>query len=141
MKMMIRLFVYVIAFVSVTGLNAQNPQRAQTTPEERAKRDVATIKEQLALTDSQTVKYEKIALKYAKMREELSSIPRDSMQLRRKKTTEMNDKKKLEVKPILSADQFAKYEKLPENSGRMGGGQRGGGGPRPGGGAGGPQQQ
>lgn len=117
MKALIKIFVIVFT-LSVGILNAQPPQR---TPEERAKRETERVKEQVALTDSQAVKYEQIALKYAKMRGVFRDIPRDSVALFRQKMNELNDKKKVEVKQILSAEQFAKYEKwMEENRNRMG---------------------
>jgi periplasmic protein CpxP/Spy len=113
-----------MASILVGQLNAQPPQRS---PEERAKRETAMVKEQIVLTDSQTVKYEAIALKYAKIRDEqFKGIPRDSMQVFRIKMNELNEKKKAEVKPVLTTEQFTKYEKwLDERRGRMGGGNQG----------------
>lgn len=127
-KMKKKLFLFITAGFIVVSLNAQPPQR---TPEDRAKRETAMVKEQIALTDSQTVKYEKIALKYAGLSAEFRSIPRDSVNLRNKKRAELNEKKKAEVKPILTSEQYTKYEKwMEEFRGRMGGGNRGGGNPQ-----------
>lgn len=124
MKRCIRLLLLVTCGFVVININAQSQQR---TPEDRAKRETAMVKEQVALTDSQTVRYEKIALKYANLMAEFRNIPRDSVKLREAKRTEINEKKKAEVKPIFTPEQFAKYEKwMQESRGRMGGGNRGG---------------
>ncbi len=129
MKTIFKLVLFVFAILMAGNLNAQPPQ--QRSPEERAKRETDIVKERIALTDSQTVKYERIALKYANLAAELRNIPRDSVQLRDKKRAEFNEKKKAEVKPILTDEQYAKYEKwLEEFRGRMGGGNRGGRGPQ-----------
>jgi periplasmic protein CpxP/Spy len=132
---MMKLLVFVMALFVVTGLKAQQQQR---TPEERAKIETDTVKARFALTDAQAADYQKVALKYMNERNELRNIPRDSMQLRMRKMNEITEKQLADVKPILSADQYAKYEKwLKERGGRMGGGPRGGGqregGPRGGG--------
>ncbi|HEY4787086.1 MAG TPA: hypothetical protein VIH57_13605 [Bacteroidales bacterium] len=123
MKTLLKLIAFSIALMVVGNLNAQQ----QRSPEERAKRETSMVKEQVALTDSQSVKYEAIALKYANMMSEFRNIPRDSVQLRQKKRAELNEKKSTEVKTILTPEQYAKYEKWMEQfRGRMGGGNRGG---------------
>ena len=120
-----------MALFAIGNLNAQ-----QRTPEERAKIETDTVKQKIALTADQATKYQAIALKYAKLQADLrTSIPRDSMQLRMRKMTELTTQKLAEVKPIISAEQFAKYEVwAKENAARrggrgggMGGGNRGGG--------------
>jgi len=127
MKTLTRVWLTVIAVLFVLHLNAQPPQRS---PEEWAKRETQMVKEQIVLTDSQSVKYESIALKYAKMRGDFRNIPRDSMELFRKKMDELQEKKTAEVKQILSEEQFVKYEKwMEENRNRMRNGNRGGGNP------------
>ena len=125
MKTILIFAAFVFTMLIVGNLNAQPPQRS---PEERAKHETAMVKEQVALTDSQAVKYQVIALKYANMASEFRNIPRDSVQLREKKRAEFNENKKAEVKAILTPEQYANYEKwMEEFRGRMRrGGMRGG---------------
>jgi periplasmic protein CpxP/Spy len=129
MKTLTKVWLMLIAILLVHNLNAQPPR---LDPEEWAKKETEMAKEQIALTDSQTVYYESIAFRYAKMSEELHSIPRDSMELFRKKMDGLQEKKKAEIKQILSEEQFVKYEKwMEENRNRMKKGNKGGGGPPP----------
>jgi apolipoprotein N-acyltransferase len=126
MKTPIKVLFIVMAILQLGLLNAQQGQRP--TKEEWAKRETENMKGVLALNDSQVVKYNKIALKYAGLQTDIwqhQSIDRDE---KRKKMTELTDQKKEEVKLIITPEQFAKYEKwLQENQGRMGSGNRGGG--------------
>ena len=114
---------------------AQNQGQGQRmSPEERAKADAQRMKEQLVLTDSQTVKYEKISLKYGQMRREIFQAANGDTAVMRTKSNELNQKIEADVKPIFTADQFTKFQKInAERRGRMGrGGPRpDGGGPRP----------
>jgi len=123
-----RICILIVTIFAFGNIQAQQQKRS---PEERAKRQTQMVKEQCALTDSQAVIFENIALKYSKLMEGFRDIPRDSTQLRRNKMDELNQKQTAEVKTILTPEQFVKYEKwMEENRNRMGGGGNRGGGPR-----------
>jgi biopolymer transport protein ExbD len=107
----------------------QNWQSA--TPEEMAKRQTDQIKEKCGLDKNQEKKVYDLSLKtgkeMAKMREEMQGGggPSDEM---RAKMTKVRDEQNKEMKKILSADQYVKYEKYLEE--RRAARQQGGGGPR-----------
>ncbi len=104
---------------------AQNWQSA--TPEEMAKRQTDQIKEKCGLDKAQEKKVYDLSLetskKMAKMREEMQGGggPSDEM---RAKMTKMRDEQNAEMKKILSADQYKKYEQYLEErrAARQGGG-------------------
>jgi hypothetical protein len=73
---------------------------ARYTKEMRARIEVVRMKSQLALTDSQVVKVEKIALKYAELTEELQ-----------KKIMELRNQQTEEIKPLLTPEQLKKLNK------------------------------
>lgn len=105
---------------------AQNRQNA--TPEEMAKKQTADIKEKCGLDKDQEKKVYEMSLKsgkeMAKMRKEMQGGgDRDAM---REKMGKMRDEQNKEMKKILSADQYEKYEKYLEE--RRAARQRGGGG-------------
>jgi periplasmic protein CpxP/Spy len=107
----------------------QNWQSA--TPEEMAKRQTDQIKEKCALDKTQEKKVYDLSLetgkKMAKIREEMQGNggPSDEM---RAKMTKIRDEQNAEMKKILTADQYVKYEKYLEE--RRAARQQGGGGPR-----------
>jgi len=106
---------------------AQNWQSA--TPEEMAKKQTADIKEKCGLDKDQEKKVYDLSLKsgkeMAKMREGMQGGggPSDEM---RAKMTKMRDDQNKEMKKILTADQYVKYEKYLEErrAARQGGGNR-----------------
>lgn len=104
---------------------AQNWQSA--TPEEMAKKQTADIKEKCGLNKDQEKKVYDLSLKsgkeMAKMRSEMQGGgDRDAM---RDKMTKMRDEQNKEMKKILTADQYTKYEKYLEE--RRAARQQGGG--------------
>lgn len=104
---------------------AQNWQNQ--TPEERAKSQTDQIKEACGLDKAQEKKVYDLSLKsgkeMAKMREGMQGGgDRDAM---RTKMTKMRDEQNAEMKKILSADQYVKYEKYLEE--RRAARQQGGG--------------
>ena len=117
-----------ILLVTMVG-KAQNWQSA--TPEEMAKRQTDQIKEKCGLDKDQEKKVYDLSLKIgkemAKMREEMQSSggPSDEM---REKMMKVRDDQNKEMKKILSADQYVKYEKYLEE--RRAARQQGGGGPK-----------
>jgi periplasmic protein CpxP/Spy len=122
--------ILMIAILLVTMVGkAQNWQSA--TPEEMAKRQTDQIKEKCGLDKDQEKKVYDLSLetskKMAKMREEMQGGggPSDEM---REKMTKVRDEQNKEMKKILTADQYVKYEKYLEE--RRAARQQGGGGPR-----------
>lgn len=107
---------------------AQNWQN--TTPEERAKQQTEQIKEKCGLNKDQENKVYELNLetskKIAKMRDEMQGGggPSDEM---REKMTKIRDEQNKEMKKILTADQYVKYEKYLEERRAA---RQGGGGPR-----------
>jgi biopolymer transport protein ExbD len=105
----------------------QNCQSA--TPEEMAKRQTEQIKEKCGLDKDQEKKVYDLSLKsgkeMAKLRTEMQGGggPNDAM---REKMTKMRDDQNKEMKKILTADQYVKYEKYLEErrAARQGGGNR-----------------
>jgi len=108
------------------GQNWQN-----STPEEMAQRQTDQIKEKCGIDKAQEKKVYDLSLKsgkeMAKLREEMQGGggPTDEM---RAKMTKIREEQTKEMKKILSADQFVKYEKYLEE--RRAARQQGGGGPR-----------
>jgi periplasmic protein CpxP/Spy len=105
------------------GQNWQN-----STPEEMAKRQTDQIKEKCGIDKDQEKKVYDLSLKsskeMAKMREGMQGGgDRDAM---REKMTKMRDEQNKEMKKILTADQYVKYEKYLEErrAARQGGGNR-----------------
>jgi Na+-transporting methylmalonyl-CoA/oxaloacetate decarboxylase gamma subunit len=109
----------------------QNWQSA--TPEEMAKRQTDQIKEKCGLDKNQEQKVYALSLesgkKMAKMREEMqaSGGPSDEM---REKMMKIRDDQNKEMKKILTADQYVKYEKYLEERRAARQQQQGGGGPK-----------
>ncbi len=104
---------------------AQNWQNS--TPEEMAKRQTDQIKEKCGLDKAQEKKVYDLQLesskKMAKMRDEMQGGgDRDAM---RDKMAKMRDEQNKEMKKILTADQYTKYEKYLEE--RRAARQQGGG--------------
>ena len=103
---------------------AQNWQNS--TPEEMAKRQTDQIKEKCGLDKAQEKKVYDLQLesskKMAKMRDEMQSGDRDAM---RDKMAKMREDQNKEMKKILTADQYVKYEKYLEE--RRAARQQGGG--------------
>ncbi|TNF40131.1 MAG: hypothetical protein EP310_09475 [Bacteroidetes bacterium] len=104
----------------------QNWQNA--TPEEMAKRQTEQIKEKCGLDKDQEKKVYELSLKsskeMAKLRSEMQGGggPNEGM---REKMMKMREDQNKEMKKILSADQYVKYEKyLEERRAQRGGGNR-----------------
>ena len=122
-------FLVIAILLGTMVSRAQNWQNS--TPEERAKQQTEQIKEKCGLNKDQEKKVYDLNLetgkKMAKMREEMQGGggPSDEM---REKMTKIRDEQNKEMKKILTADQYVKYEKYLEE--RRAARQGGGGGPR-----------
>lgn len=88
-------------------------QQAQHTPEERAKALTDEMKSKLTLNDSQYQKVYDINLKYAKQNESIVKGTGDK-KAKDELIKKQLDAKKQEMKGVLSADQYKKYESMRE---------------------------
>jgi Spy/CpxP family protein refolding chaperone len=120
----------VIMMISFAGMAQNRGGGQQRSPEERAKSETATIKEKCGLDTAQEKKVYDLILangkKTAKMREEMMSGGGPSGDMR-EKTTKMREEQNAEIKKILTAEQYKKYEKYLEERRAQ---RQGGGGPR-----------
>lgn len=118
------MFAILLGTMVSTGQNWQN-----STPEERAKLQTEQIKEKCGLDKAQEKKVYDLNLesgkKMAKMREGMQGGGGMSDDMR-EKMTKMREEQNKEMKKILSADQYVKYEKYLEErrAARQGGGNR-----------------
>lgn len=112
-----------IAIFFGTTLSMAQPGGQRMSPEERAKQQTAELKEALGLNKDQEKKVYDLNLesgkKMQKMREEMGGGGfSDEM---REKMTAMRDETNKQMKKILTAEQYTKYEKyLEERRNRRG---------------------
>lgn len=92
-------------------LFAQGEGMRNMPPEDRAKRQTEMMKEALTLTAAQEPKVEAINLKYAKKMDEVRAASKDTAVVR-KNAAALNTQKDAELKKVLTATQFAQYEKI-----------------------------
>jgi Spy/CpxP family protein refolding chaperone len=97
--------------------------QGQATPEERAERQTKMMTEQLVLTADQTTKIKPIILARATeqsaLRQKMQGGDREAMMGEYRK---LNEKYNVQIKAILTAEQYTKYE--ANQSQMRGGGQR-----------------
>lgn len=117
-------FLLIALIMGVMVGTAQN--RQNLSPEEMAKQQTAEIKEKCGLDKDQEKKVYDLNLKsgkeMVKMREQMQGGDRDAM---REKMTKMREEQNKEMKKILTAAQYTKYEKYQEE--RRAARQQGGG--------------
>jgi hypothetical protein len=125
------ILVLMILMISFAGMSQNSGGGQQRSPEERAKSETATIKEKCGLDASQEKKvYDLLLANGKKMQQEREKMtnsgggPSDEM---REKMTKMREELNNEMKKILTADQYTKYEKYLEERRAQ---RQGGGGPR-----------
>ena len=97
--------------------------QGQATPEERAERQLTMMTEQLTLTADQTTKLKPIILarstEQSALRQKMQGGDREALMGEYRK---LNEKYNAQIKAVLTAEQYTKYE---ENQAQMrGGGQR-----------------
>jgi periplasmic protein CpxP/Spy len=97
--------------------------QGQATPEERAERQITAMTEQLTLTADQTTKLKPIILarstEQSALREKMQGGDREALMGEYRK---LNEKYNAQIKAVLTAEQYTKYE---ANQAQMrGGGQR-----------------
>jgi periplasmic protein CpxP/Spy len=85
-------------------------QRQQMTPEQRAERQTTMMQKNMNLTTDQTAKVKDINAKYASKNADLMQAGGDQSQARQK----MMMDKEAEMKGVLTADQFAQYQKMEQ---------------------------
>jgi len=85
----------------------------ETTPEERAQFQTDYMKENLSLTGAQETKVHNVNVKYAEKMQEAYEAPTNDQQ-KLKAMKRINAEKEAEMKLLLSADQYATYEKNKE---------------------------
>lgn len=116
-----------IIVLMITTVFGQPQNRGNFTPEDMAKRQTERLKTATGCDEATASKVEALYLKYAKemvaIREKTTD--RDAM---REQFKTMREKQDAELKKILTADQFAKYQAAMEEMRKNM--QNGGGGPR-----------
>ena len=102
-----------VAFFFSFESHAQDAERETMSPEDRAMKLTAWMKNNLQLTDEQEKSVHEINLKYAGKTEELrnSSEPKGQ---KFKKLKSYNDDKDNELKGLLTAEQFKTYQAKKE---------------------------
>ncbi len=96
-------------FLMTNAVNAQQMKSA----EDRAKALTDKMKEKLSLDDSQYQKVYDVNLKYAKQNDELAVASGDKKAKAEKMKSQFEAKDK-EMKGILNADQYKKYESIKQ---------------------------
>lgn len=106
-----------ILLIVISLLIGMQVAQAQTlddpgTPEERAEKMTAKMQEELSLTSEQLPKVKVLNLKYAKIMQKEVIEPDLNSWAMYNKGTKINKKKEVELKPLLNAAQWEKYEKM-----------------------------
>jgi biopolymer transport protein ExbD len=117
-------FISSLLWMMVITANGQPQNR---TPEERAKRQTDMVVEATGCDAATKAKVEAISLKYAKEMSALFEKNQDREALR-EPMKQLREKQDAELKGVLTADQFAKYQAKLEEMRKAR--QAGGGGPR-----------
>jgi len=110
-------FILVFAIASM-GTFAYSQEKfdefmTETTPEERAQFQTDYMKESLSLKGDQEKKVHDVNVKYAEKMQEVYEAPTSDEQ-KVKSMKRINTEKEAELKLLLSADQYATYEKNKE---------------------------
>lgn len=117
-------FVSSLLWMIVVTANGQPQNR---TPEERAKRQTDLIVEATGCDAATKAKVEAISLKYAKEMSALFEKNQDRSALR-EPMRQLREKQDADLKGVLTADQYAKYQAKQEEMRKAR--EAGGGGPR-----------
>lgn len=118
----------VVMMTSFAGMAQRGGQQRNFDPEEMAKRQTAEIKEKCGLDAAQEKKVHDLLLangkKMQQEREKMTNSGGGQGEEMRAKMTKMRDEQNAEIKKILTAEQYKKYEKYLEErrSQRQGGG-------------------
>ena len=99
-----------VAFANVASAQdakeSKGGKRGMPSVQERLDR----LNEELKLTDDQKPKVKGVLEETSKKRQELQDLPQEE---RREKARALMDDQNKKMKEILTADQYAKYEKMP----------------------------
>ncbi len=99
----------IITVLAGMTMAAQAQDKAQRTPEERAKMRTERLTKELELTPEQATKVQAINVKYAdKVDEARKEREADRAEVRKEAKT-MHDAHDAEMKAVLTADQYAKW--------------------------------
>jgi hypothetical protein len=102
-----------VVLCAASGWAADLDQLKDTTPGERAKAQTAMMKAKLGLTDAEVAKVAPINARYAEKMEPI--IKGDQMPLMKMRAArELEGQKEAELKTVLTADQFTKFEASKE---------------------------
>lgn len=125
-------FIIALTVFSTGSISASAPstllqqEQGQPSLEARAHRQIIMINDQLALTPEQTTKLKPIILarvtEQAAIREKIQNGDRQALMGEFRK---LNEKYNAQIKTVLTAEQYIKYE--ASQAQMRGGGQRGGG--------------
>jgi periplasmic protein CpxP/Spy len=99
----------------------QGPGQGQATPEERAERQTKMMTEALGLTADQTSKLKPIILARATEQSTLREKMQGDREAMMGEFRKLNEKYNAQIKTVLTAEQYAKYE---ANQSQMRGGGR-----------------
>jgi len=108
MKSLLLGIITVLALGLSSSIVGQGPNRGGS-PKDMAEMQTEHMKTDLGLSEDQVVKVGAVNLKYAKKHEELrdqESVDKDTMQETMEK---MNDERNVEMKKILSEEQYQKF--------------------------------
>ena len=132
MKMITLLFI-AAATILTMSLSAQDRNR-QFSAEDMAKRQTESLKKELNLTAEQETKVKEVYLKYAKKQEERmkarqgqnrQSMSEEERTKAREEMEKSNKERDTELKAVVTAEQYTKYEKWRDGqTNRRGQGRR-----------------
>lgn len=111
------LFAVLVAFAPLFILHAQpsGGRGFQGTPEESAKRQTEMMVEKLTLSEAQASRIQDINLKYAlKMKAARDSMPEGDWQMMRQKMTTIRQEQDVELRKMMTSDQWTIYEQWKE---------------------------
>lgn len=103
-----------VALFTASGAFAQERQRQNSTPEDRAKRQTETLTKELKLTDAQKDKVYKIVLKYSQPRTQQNA--NTDREKRREEFQKLFKERNDSIKTLLTDDQKKKFDKHLENT-------------------------
>jgi Spy/CpxP family protein refolding chaperone len=100
-----------VVFVCSTALGQQ---RQRPSSDDIAKKQTEQMTKNLSLTDDQKAKVDAINLKYAKKQEEAFKSSKEDREAKREEMKKTRDAKDSELKAVLTADQYTKYQQIRE---------------------------
>ncbi|MCL1943640.1 MAG: DUF4890 domain-containing protein [Candidatus Azobacteroides sp.] len=117
-----------MVMVSVLMISASvfGQQRQRFSPEDMAKKQTEQMTESLSLTDEQKAKVEAINLKYAQKQQQAFQSDKVERQARMEEMKKNHDDKDLELKSVLTSDQYTAYQQKQQERMKQAGDQKGG---------------